>query len=471
MLVDREVIVRSALPPGPPFPSLIQGIGMWTRPLAYLERCRARYGKRFTTRFPGAPPFVILTDPDEIKEVFMAPPDVLHPGEGARVLEPLVGKNSVILLDEGAHMEQRKLVLPAFHGEKMARLSGLMAEVAEREVESWPREASFELQPRMQSLTLEIILRAVFGLDPGERLDALRKRLSTMLSFGDRPISLTPPDPEGRVARVLEKFGPFAEFARMQQETDAMIFELIDERRAGNGAREDVLAMMLDARHEDGSPMSAQELRDELMTLLVAGHETTASSLAWTFERLTRLPRVLGRLVEEVDFGEEAYVVATIQETLRRRPVLPNVEPRLVKKPFEVGGWLYPIDVCLVPNAYLVHHDPDIYPDPYEFRPERFLDESPGTYTWIPFGGGRRRCIGASFAMLEMQIVLRIVLSRCELRPAHSGFEGTRRRNITIRPARGALATVRNRVLAGGGAAGETGSAYGSRGANAAARA
>jgi cytochrome P450 len=437
--------MRSDLPPGPPYPSLIQGIGLWTRPLAYLERCRGRYGKRFTIRFPAAPPFVILSDPDEIKEVFRAPPEVLHPGEGARVLEPLVGKNSVILLDEAPHMEQRKLVLPAFHGEKMARLGGLMTEVAEREVESWPRGEGIPLQPRMQRLTLEIILRAVFGLDPGERLDALRERLGEMLAFGDRPISLVPPDPDGRLARILEKVGPFAEFARLQQETDELLFELIDERRSGNGARDDVLAMLLEARHEDGSPMSAQELRDELMTLLVAGHETTASSLAWAFERLARLPRVLSRLVEELDSNGDAYLMATIQETLRRRPVLPNVEPRLVKAPIEVGGWRYPAGVCLVPNAYLVHHDPEIYPDPYEFRPERFLEESPGTYTWIPFGGGRRRCIGASFALLEMQIVIRAVLTRCELERVDGSFEVARRRNITVRPAGGALATFRDR--------------------------
>jgi cytochrome P450 len=418
---------------------------VWTRPLAYTARCRARYGKRFTVRVPAAPPFVILSDPEEIKEVFLAPPDVLHPGEGARVLEPLVGKHSVILLDEAAHMEQRKLVLPAFHGEKMARLGGLMAEVAEREVESWPRGESIELQPRTQRLTLEIILRAVFGLDPGPRLDALRERLSELLAFGDRPISLTPPDPGGRLARILEKFGPFAEFARLQKEVDSLLFELIDERRAEDAERDDVLAMLLEARHEDGSPMSSQELRDELMTLLVAGHETTASSLAWAFERLARLPRVLSRLVEELDSNGDAYLVATIQETLRRRPVLPNVEPRLVKVPFEVGGWRYPPGACLVPNAYLVHHDPEIYPDPYEFRPERFLDEPPGTYTWIPFGGGRRRCIGASFAMLEMQIVIRAVLTRCELQPARDGAERATRRNITVRPGGGARTTFADR--------------------------
>jgi cytochrome P450 len=437
--------MKAGLPPGPRYPALIQGVGVWKRPLAFTERCRARYGKRYTIRFPASPPFVVLSDPGEIEKVFKAPPDVLHPGEGARVLEPLVGKNSVILLDEDRHIEQRKLMLPAFHGERMARLAGLMADVADREVASWPTEGAIPLQPRMQNLTLEIILRAVFGLDPGPRLDALREKLSELLAFGDRPITLVPISPESRLGSVLQRLGPIADFFQLQKEIDALMFELIDERRAGNGERDDVLAMWLEARHEDGSPMSAQELRDELMTMLVAGHETTASSLAWGFERLARSPRVLTKLVESLDSDDDSYLLATVQETLRRRPVLPNVEPRLVKRPFEVGGWTYPEGVCLVPNAYLVHHDPDIYPEPYEFRPERFLDEPPGTYTWIPFGGGRRRCIGASFAMQEMQIVMRAVLTRRELRPDSGGAEVAKRRNITIRPGRGALVAVPER--------------------------
>jgi cytochrome P450 len=444
--------MSSALPPGPRYPSLIQGVGMWKRPLASLERHRARYGKRFTVRFPASPPFVILSDPAEVKQVFAAPPDVLHPGEGAKVLKPLVGENSVILLDEAAHLEQRKLMLPAFHGEKMARLSGLMAEVAEREVESWPRGREIELQPRMGRLTLEIILRAVFGLDPGERLDALRSRLAELLTFGERPISVIPIDPDGLVAKVLSLAPPVAAFWRLQEEIDALMFELIEERRAEDADRDDVLTMLLEARHEDGSPMSDQELRDELMTMLVAGHETTATSLAWAFERLLRTPRVLDRLVGELGSNGDAYLTATVQETLRRRPVLPNVEPRLVKQEFELGGWRYPPGVCLVPNAYLIHHDPEIYPEPYEFRPERFLDESPGTYTWIPFGGGRRRCIGASFAMLEMQIVLRTVFERCELRRPDEAPELTNRRNITVRPGRGARVVLGDRAGVAGAA-------------------
>jgi cytochrome P450 len=411
----------------------MQTVGWWTRPHAYLERCRARYGRRFTIRLLAAPPFVMLSDPEDLRELFTAPPDVLHPGEGARILEPVVGLNSVILLDESDHLEQRKLMLPAFHGERMQRLSGLVTEVVEREVAGWPRGEQVELHPRLQSLTLEIILRAVFGLDPGPRLEALRARLTAILDFGTSPLSMLPP-----LQRLFQGRGPYRGFARHVAEADELIFQLIEERRAGDGERDDILAMLLEARHEDGSPMSRQELRDELMTLLVAGHETTASELAWAFERLAREPEVLERLRAEIDSGDEAYLVATVQETLRRRPVLPNAAPRLVKRPVEVGGWTYPPGVCLVANAYLVHHDPEIYPDPYAFRPERFLAEGPGTYTWIPFGGGRRRCLGASFAMLEMTVALRAVLAGSELRPGSGGLELTRRRAITVSPRQGA---------------------------------
>lgn len=285
---------RADLPPGPTYPAALQGMGWWTRPLGFLERQRARYGRRFTIRLPFTPPFVILTDPADVKQVFTAPPDVLHPGEGAKILAPLVGHNSVILLDEGAHMEQRKLMLPAFHGEKMERLAELMSEVAEREVGSWPGEEPVELHPRMQRLTLEIILRAVFGLEHGPRLDGLRERLAEMLAFGDKPISLSPPSPGSLTEKVLAQFGTYARFLRVQAEADALIFELIEERRAEAGAgpqRDDVLAMLIDARHEDGGPMSEQELRDELMTLLVAGHETTASTLAWALSPSSRAIR------------------------------------------------------------------------------------------------------------------------------------------------------------------------------------
>jgi hypothetical protein len=436
-------------------PALLQTLGTWTRPTAFLERARARYGSRFTIRLLGQPPMVMISDPDEIKELFLAAPEVLHPGEGARILEPIVGRHSVILLDESAHLEQRKLLLPAFHGESMQRLAGLMAELAEAEIESWPREEAIALHPRLQRLTLEIILRAVFGLERGAQLDRLRELLTKVLAFSENPLSLLPPLP-----RLLARFTPMAGFESLGAQVDELIFTLIEERRGENDASqtaaeagEDVLALLLAATHEDGSPMSAQELRDELMTALVAGHETTASQLAWAFERLAREPAVLARLREELDGdSDEEYLTATINEILRHRPVLPNAEPRLVKQPVEIGGVRYPPGVALVANAYLLHHDPAIYPDPYAFRPERFLEQHGGrggrasnTYTWIPFGGGRRRCLGASFALLEMKIVLRAVLTRCELSPVGARAERTRRRSITISPARGSVLVLRER--------------------------
>src|SRR5918996_5627150 len=422
-----------ALPPGPRMPVFLQGLGWWHRPTAFMERCRARYGKRFTIKLPAQPPFVMISDPEQLRELFTAPPDVLHPGEGARILEPVVGRFSVILLDEEPHLEQRKLLLPAFHGDRMQRLSGLMEELAEREVASWPTGQPVELHPRFQALTLEIILRAVFGLEAGERLDALRGRLTEILEFGTSPTSVNP-----RLQRSFGGFGPYARFSRARDEVDRLVYDQIDERRRSGDGRDDVLSTLLDARHAYGSEMSREEIRDELMTALVAGHETTASELAWAFERLTRHPGVLSRLHEEIDEGEgDQYLTATIQETLRRRPVLPQAEPRLVKEPVEIGDWRYEPGVVLAASAWLVHHDPDVYPDPFAFRPERFLDEPPGTYTWIPFGGGRRRCLGASFAMLEMKVALRAALRRFTVEPAHD-LERTRRRAITISPRRGA---------------------------------
>jgi cytochrome P450 len=446
--------MNDALPPGPRMPALLQTLGIWSRPTAFLERCRVRYGKRFTTRMVGQPPLVMISDPDEIKQIFLAPPDILHPGEGAKILEPIVGANSVILLDEGPHLEQRKLLLPAFHGESMQRLAGLMSELAASEVESWPRDEPVAVHARLQRLTLEIILRAVFGLERGARLDSLRDLLTKILSFGDSPLSLLPPPP-----RFLTPVTPMARLERLGARVDELIFALIEERRGEASVQDDaqspdVLALLLAARHEDGSEMSAQELRDELMTALVAGHETTASQLSWAFERLAREPVVLGRLYEELDTDSgEDYMTATINEVLRRRPVLLNAEPRLVKKPVEIGGVHYQPGVALVASAYLVHHDPEIYQDPYAFRPERFMEErggkAPGTYTWIPFGGGRRRCLGASFALLEMKIALRAVLERYELTPAAPQAERTRRRSITISPARGGLLVLRERQRVG----------------------
>jgi cytochrome P450 len=333
-------------------------------------------------------------------------------------------------------------MLPAFHGKKMQALEGLMTEVTEQQLASWPRDRPIVLHDRFQDLTLEIILRTVFGLDEGERLDRMRALLTEMLALGTTAGSVVT-----FLQRDLGPLTPFRRFMQARAEADELIYGLIDERRAETHERDDILSMFLEARHDDGSPMSNQELRDELMTMLVAGHETTASQLAWVFAVLPRQPRVTRRLQEEIDSNDgDEYLTATINEVMRARPVLPNAEPRLTMRPVEIGGWLYPEGVALICNGYLVHHDRDVYEDPYVFRPERFLDEPPGTYTFLPWGGGRRRCIGASFATFEMQIVIKTILGGSDIKLGADGPELPKRRAITISTRRGAPTILTNRV-------------------------
>lgn len=436
---DGNRMIGSRLPPGPRQPAVIQTAAFLARPISFFERARARFGKRFTVRVVGMPPLVMLSEPDQLRELFLAPPEVLHAGETARILEPVVGSRSLALLDEEPHLEQRKLMLPAFHGEKMQQHSDLMGEVIEREVARWPRDEAFALHPRLRSLGLEIILRTVFGLRPGQRLDTMRRLLTEILDFGVKPYSSIP-----WLQRDFAGHGPWARYTRLQEQVDDIVLQLIGESRVEHADGDSVLVMLAAARLEDGTPMSDQELRDQLMTLVIVGHETTASELAWAFACLAREPKVRDRLVREIDReGDGEYLTATINEILRRRPVLPTSQGRLVKKPIEIGGWTYPPDVCLIANAYLLHHDPDIYQDPYAFRPERFLDEQPRTYTWVPFGGGRRRCLGAGFATLQMKLVLRVVLSRLELRPASAAVEVGKRRSIMLSPRNGARIVLR----------------------------
>lgn len=426
---------RHHLPPGPGYPKPMQAMAFWTRPLAFLERCRARYGTRFTLRLLLSPPFVILSDPDEIKQVFTAPADVLHPGQGARVLAPVVGHNSVILLDEDAHMEQRKLLLAPLHGKRMQRYGELMSEVAAEEIEAWPAGEPYRLRPRMQAITLEIILRAVFGLERGERLEELRRELRRLLDLLTQPHMLLVPMLVGP-----ERLAGMASFHRLHARVDELIFDEIAARRRARDldTRADILSMLLEARHEsDGSPMTDQELRDQLLTLLVAGHETTATALSWAVERLVRHPEKLARLVEEAEAGQTDYLEAVVTETLRLRPVISLVARRLCE-PVEIGGWALPAGVTVTPSIYLVHRRPDVYPNPERFEPERFLENPPGTYTWIPFGGGVRRCIGGSFAHFEMQVVLRELVKRRRLSPARPAPEPVFRRAITETPRRDA---------------------------------
>ena len=434
-------MTAQALPPGPRVAPL-NLLGWTLRPVPFMERCRARYGDRFTVDMgPPEGKWIFLTQPDEIREMFSVPADVLHPGEGARVLEPIVGPRSVLLLDGAEHLAQRKLMLPAFHGERMRALTAAMEEIAEREVATWRPGEPFALHTRTQALALEIILRAVFGLSAGARLDALRTKLKQLLDLGASPVTLLP-----MLHRRVGRLTTWARFVDVRDEADALILEQIEARRRAGDDGDDVLTMLLAARDEDGNPMTDRELRDELVTLLVAGHETTASELSWAFEQLVRTPDVLERVTRASLEDDTAYLEATVKEILRRRPVLPIAGPRRIKQDVEIGGRVYPAGPAFTACIYLVHHDPRIYPEPYAFRPERFLDGNPGKFSWIPFGGGVRRCLGASFAQLEMRIALRAILSQVEVASALEGREGIGRRAITLSPRRGTPVTVRPRV-------------------------
>lgn len=438
----------ATLPPGPRAPAFVQ-TGRWVRrPTEFFETCRVAYGPRFTMRLLFGPPLVNLTDPAEIKEMFGAAPDVLEPGLGGKVLEPLLGARSVLVLDGQDHLRQRRLMLPAFHGERMAALTSVLEEVTAREVASWPRDEPIELHARLQGLTLEVILRAVFGLDPGPRLDALRAVLTEYLEEGSKPVNML-----GGLQRDLGPRSPWGRFLRIRARALALIEAEIARRRVEVAADHgDVLAMLLGATEEDGTPMPDLDIRDELMTLLVAGHETTASQLAWTAERLVRTPAVLARAQAAVDGGDEAYLTATIQEALRCRPVLMFAQPRFVARDITVGDFTYAAGSCaLTANVHLVHNDPAIYPAPDDFRPERYLEQGPGTFTWLPFGGGRRRCLGQAFAMLEMRVVLRALLGSADLAVAPdvaAADERRLRRHITVSPAQGARVVLQVRRAA-----------------------
>ena len=401
-----------------------------------LYSCQDRYGDIFTLKLIHEGTWVMLADPEAVKQVFTGDPRVFHAGEGNQILEPVLGRHSLLVLDEKPHMSQRRLLLPPFHGERMQAYGETMGEIAAREIDGWPTGTPYRLRPRMQAITLEIILRTVFGVGEGERMVALREALRDFLDLTTNPRLLLPVLLVGpsRVRRLPA-------FRRRIDRVDELIHrEIADRRRAPNlEQREDILSMLIQARHDGGSgqPMSSEEMRDELLTLLVAGHETTATSLAWAVERLARHPDKLDRLREEVEAGDDDYLTATIQETLRLRPVISIVARRLTE-PVEIGGYELPAGVSVTPSIYLVHRNPEVYPEPNRFRPERFLDNPPGTYTWIPFGGGVRRCLGASFAQFEMAVVLRELVRRHRIRPASPKPERVYRRAITETPRRDA---------------------------------
>jgi cytochrome P450 family 138 len=427
------------LPPGPRMPITLQTFAMRARQRPFFERARRRYGPMVTVRVLGLGPTVAVSDPELIKQTFKADPTVLHAGT-ASPLRELLGDNSLLGIDEAQHMEQRKLLLPPFKGQRMKQYEPMIEEIAAAEIDSWPESTELDAAPSMQRITLRAILRAVFGAE-GARLQALEALIPQWTDLGAR-VALAP-----ELRRNYGPWSPWAKFKRLRLEIDVVLDELIviAARDPQLEERADVLALMVQARHEDGSPMSGAEIRDELVTMLVAGHETTSHSLSWAVERLRRHPEVLQRLTDEVDEGGKALREATIREVLRSRPVV-SFAGRYARKPFELGGYRLPVGTRILLAAILTHYDPNLFPQPDRFDPDRFLDAVPDTYSWIPFGGGIRRCIGATFAHMEMDVVLRVLLERVQLLPTTEPGERPAFRGVVWAPAQGGRLVMRRRV-------------------------
>ncbi|HEX4731576.1 MAG TPA: cytochrome P450 [Solirubrobacterales bacterium] len=425
-----------SLPPGPRMPRALQALGWTNRALPWLEHCRERYGDAFTLRIRHWGDWVLLADPADVKAVFTA-------GEKVGValanplLGPLLGPSSMMLSEEPDHMRRRRIVLPAFHGEAIANDAATITAVARHEVAAWPAGEPFALWPRMQTLTLEIVMRVVFGDradDP--RLDPLRRHLTELTGWLNKPRNLA----------ALTLLGPewvrhsHAYHQAMRPVEDEALAEVRRRRSEPTSARPDVVSMLIAARREDGSPLGEQELRDELVTLLSDG--PTSTSLAWAFERLLRNPETLARARREIDEDlGDAYLDAVVKETLRLRPPVPVVV-RTLREPMRLAGRDLPAGTIVAPCIHLLHRDPRHYPEPLRFRPERFLEKPAGTYTWIPFGGGVRRCIAAPYAELEMKRVLREVLAAVDLRPVDGRDERVRKAAISFSPGEKGLVMV-----------------------------
>jgi cytochrome P450 len=437
-----------ALPPAIPLPRALQTLRFSMRQIDFVFRARRECGEVFRMRgmIGDRDEVVVVTShPDHVKSLFTAKPDDAPSLTGESPLRPIVGPNSVLTAVGPQHMRQRKLLLPPFHGEAVERYAQMIAEVADREIDRWPVGEPFAIAPRMQVVTLDVIMAGIFGVEgrpaKGTPEHGLRQAIRRVVELSTRPI-----------AQAVELFNtgkdePIAVVKRLLDYLDGNIYKIIANARASSlEGRTDILALLLAARDEDGEPMTDEELRDELLTLVLAGHETTANSLAWAFERLLRNPASYDRLREEVRAGQgDDYVLATIHETMRSRPVIPVIGRR-VKRPWDLGEHRVPADSAVLVSILLVHHREDVYPDPFAFRPERFLGVKPGTYTWLPFGGGIRRCLGAALAMAEQQVVLEAIARRTDLVAPDAAPEHARHRNVTMIPARGAQVVVRSRT-------------------------
>ena len=449
-----------SLPPGPSAPAIVQTLQFLASPGTLGVELWKRYGDVHTVKNSAMGTLVVLVDPELIKQVFTGDPDVLHAGEANRSLELLVGDRSLLLLDGPEHLRHRRMLLPPFHGARMQAYSETMRVITEEALDAWTEGESFALHPTMQSITLEIILRTVFGVDPGPRHDELTAGLTTL--FGRMTTSLGMLMMIPTFQRNLGPFTPWAAFQRDKAHVDELLYAEITERRAeladpGGRRRDDVLTMLLEARDEQGEGLSDRDLRDELMTLLAAGHETTATSLCWAFERILNHPEVEARLRAELagvahnhaitaeDLPRLEYLDATIKEVLRMRPVIPTVA-RMLKAPIKLGKWELPAGVLVAPAINVIHQREDLYPEPERFKPERFLGKKQDPYTYFPFGGGTRRCIGMAFALYEMKIVLATVLRRTKLKLPRPGPLSIQLRTFVMAPRDGTRVIFERRL-------------------------
>jgi cytochrome P450 len=414
-----------------------------------LERAQARYGDLFT--LSGSLGDVVVTsNPDLIKRLFSETGGPIHAGvSNAALLNILLGDYSLLTLDGPEHMRQRKLILPAFHGDRMLSYEQLISDATDAELAKWSPGQELELRTATQSITLEVIMRAVFGMETGTRLEQTRAGLTSLLGMLGKPYAIATTVIPILRSTVGRRF--WEKFQRQRAEVDALLFAEIKARRASADLdeRNDILSMMMTARDEDGREMTDQELRDECMTLLVAGHETTATALAWSFHWLLSNPAALERLKDELETGDDTYLDAVIKESLRLIPTVPAVG-RQVMTEFEFGGYVLPEGMGIAANIYLTHRRPDLYEDPLRFKPERFLNGKPETFSWIPFGGGIRRCIGASFAIYEMKVAIPRMIEQAEL-VATGESEPPVRRTVTLAPKDGTRVRVKRTMPASGG--------------------
>ena len=423
--------MSATLPPGPPLPRALQTVGFILGGTRFLEACRRRYGDAVTFGTLFDERFVMVFDPELVKQVFQGSNNQLHAGEANALLGPVVGERSVLLLDGTEHLRHRKLMLPAFHGRQLAAHIETMRACADREIDAWPVGEEFSLLPSMQSLTLGVILRAVFGYEPGAAETELRQRLRSMLDPLARPRGMI--ILSALLRRRSDPTPATQEFADTKRAVDEILFAEIARRRGQSDLEQhdDVFSALLLARDEDGEQLTDREVRDELLTLLLAGHETTATGLAWTLDLLLHDRRVY----ELARDGDDAYMDAVVKEALRLRPVIAGVGRVVREQPFALNGYEVPPGIEINPSIRTIHRRADLYPSPSTFTPERFLGaNAPDTYTWVPFGGGTRRCLGASFAQLEMRIVLTRVLERAQLRAVDPRPAKVQFRAITLAP-------------------------------------